>query len=207
MEPTNRPVDMVTWSGHGVWYDRPELTPIDWNDIDKALPNICRYNGHLDVKLSTHLHLCGAIAEQFFEQPKLAAYAAAHDIHEIYMTDVVNGMKKHLPNYSPIEHQWEQHVHRQLGLPWDERPALVKEIDMVALCIEMDQLKHPAAKYVAKQCRIDLESEGMKDVVSIGREFYAYGVPKNSAYSMKEIKRYISAGRGIIHQEASWQGR
>jgi predicted RecB family endonuclease len=84
--------------------------------------------------------------------PLASLYAGAHDLHEVYVADIVSGMKPHLTNYRRIEYSWEVYVHESLGLPWSLRPhEEVKYVDMRALVLEMNVLRHPSAKEVASQ--------------------------------------------------------
>ena len=155
MTKPERPVDMITMSGAEIWYDQPEYTLVSWDDIRLQTSNICRYNGCLDWKLLEHLALCAYLAAVYADDADSAAlasgYGASHDFHEIYCTDIVSGMKKHLPAYQAVESNWEQYVHDQIGLPWSDRPhKAVKYADGRALVVEMDGLGHPAMEHCSK---------------------------------------------------------
>lgn len=149
-------VDMITSQGHPVWFLEPEKTPVDVRDLKTHTRNMCRYSGALEWHLVKHLALCVKLAEDRYgrssKMPRIAAYCAAHDLHEIYVTDVVSGLKKYLPEFRKIESSWEEYVHEEIGLPWDHRPSReVKFIDERALVLEMTFLGHPAADLIQRR--------------------------------------------------------
>lgn len=149
--------DAMTSKGHKIWFLHPERTPIDLRDLKKASSNVCRYNGHCVWKLIQHLALCTELAELATrssiydgQREYLIAQCALHDIHEIYVGDVVSGLKKLLPQYKDIEILWETRVLDYFGLdlPTGFTKGFVKEIDTRALCLEMTYLRHPGASRV-----------------------------------------------------------
>jgi hypothetical protein len=162
-----QPVDMITSKGHPVFFDDPKKTYIDIEDLRISTRNICRYNGGLEWHLVKHLALCVLNVETVYEEERWPldsrdiriqkGFAAAHDLHEIYVGDMVNGLKKHLPHYKTIEHSWECYVHRSLGLAWEERNHyVIKRVDCRALAMEMTYLGHPAAEYVRETLEVIL---------------------------------------------------
>lgn len=160
-KPLPKLPDMITYNGHFIWYDKPELLKVDMLDIQQSLPNASRYNGQIKVNLLEHSLLCaeltmflmrGTDCKQFKnisleEQQIQAGYAAVHDIHEIYVTDLVHGMKKHVDAYRAIETAFEVETHKQIGLPFEmKNPQLVKAADYACLVVEMSHHGHPAAQ-------------------------------------------------------------
>lgn len=158
-------VDMITAFGHVVDYKQPKHTIVDPEDLRIHTRNMCRYNGALDWKLVQHLSLCARLIEVMDEVDRVKfnisrvclsqdhliqqGYAVAHDLHEIYVGDVVSGLKKHLPEYRKIENIWEEFVHEQIRLLLAQKNnKLIKHVDIRALVIEMTVLGHPAAEYV-----------------------------------------------------------
>jgi hypothetical protein len=141
---------MITFSGHKVWFLEPYRTPIDLKDLYQHTKNICRYNGAIEWKLLWHLALCSRLVDAVdFESTVLKGFVAGHDLHESYCTDVVAGLKKHIPTYVDIEVNWETYTMSYLGLPWEYRDhSKVKYIDLRALVIEMTMLGHPAYQVV-----------------------------------------------------------
>lgn len=137
--------DMVTAFGHEVYYDKPELLIVDPEDLRVHSSNICRYSGAINWKLIKHLALVVKLCDiYYYGDPLVKAYAAVHDLHEVYCTDVVSGLKKYLSTYQEIEDSFEAHVHEQLGLRWETKPTdCVHLVDRRALIIEMTYFNHP----------------------------------------------------------------
>ena len=149
-QETLEPRDMTLGTGKPIWYLHPERTPLDLNDFRTPVENICRYNGGLRWYLVRHLALGVLLCRVRFGTNTLArniaGYYAAHDLHECIVGDMVSGMKKHVPAYRMIEDRWEEHVHEQIGLPLSMSFSKedVRELDMLALVVEMTRLNHPA---------------------------------------------------------------
>jgi len=150
-------IDMVTSQGHVVKFDEPNKTTFDLEDIRTQTKNICRYNGAIVWKLVQHLALCVKLTNIYFPELSsqcraiLAGYAGVHDFHEVYVGDVVSGLKRYLSEYQKIEEAWENYTHNSIHLPLEFKDCdRVKHIDIRALVIEMHQLEHPAAPLVAK---------------------------------------------------------
>lgn len=200
-----RQPDMVTTRGHFIWFDKPELAYIDMQDVRLGLSNIRRYNGGLDWTLNKHVWLVADLMQNFVHPKGTEAkreievqcgFAVAHDFHEIYMTDVVNGLKKHLPAYANLEDNWEAHLHNQIGLVYDRKDhALVKKYDMLALCGEMRALGHPSADMCRQ--RFDFTPEetlyAANRVTDINRE----AEPVIWTY----IEKYLTRARHILWEE------
>ena len=149
-------VEMITAMGHEVRFLHPEQTPVDWRDLQTATCNICRYNGHIRWELVRHLYLCLKLAETAHPNDKyLQALVSAHDLHEAYVTDVVSGLKQHLPRYGAIEESWMAYVHNSIGLPYKDIsvPAArtIKVIDLRALTCETYGLTHPGYDIIQKR--------------------------------------------------------
>lgn len=158
-------VDMITARGHFVDFRFPNLTEIDLEDLRIHSTNICRYNGALEWRLVQHSALCAGLLNvyrdyTFPDNIRLTsreriiqkAYAGIHDLHEIYVGDMVNGLKKYVPEYCDIEYQWENRVHDSFRLPMIfKEPKVIKFIDHRALVIEMTRLQHPGAERVQSQ--------------------------------------------------------
>jgi len=153
-------VDMITARGHIVDYSQPELTKIDPQDLRVHASNMCRYNGAIKWELIRHWVLTPLLLFTLPDAQTLcwsdliiqAGYAASHDFQEVYVTDVVSGLKNYLPAYNIIEASFEAHVHEQMGLPLKYRNnELVRKADLRALVVEMTALQHPAAARVSIQ--------------------------------------------------------
>jgi hypothetical protein len=145
--------DMITAFGHEVRYDKPEQTTVDPEDLRVHSSNICRYSGAINWKLIKHLALVVKLVDLYYDKnPVHRAYAAAHDLHEIYCTDVVSGLKAYLPIYKKIEDSFEEHVHETLGLPWGLKDVdVIHFVDRRALIIEMAYHNHPGMEVALKK--------------------------------------------------------
>lgn len=171
MNNLERLPDAVTMSGQLIYFDDPSKTNISLYDIISSARNICRYNGAIKWSLLGHLLFCYYIAESpyivnkvrstFIMQKNdseirnilwyLKTHAFAHDFHEIYVGDMVSGLKKHCPDFQRIENSWEMYVLKKINLLTSERQKrmyqeikpILKEIDLIALVNEMSYFKHP----------------------------------------------------------------
>ena len=136
-------------SGEGYDLSSPAGT-IHLEDLYQGLTTIRRYNGQMDVTIMQHLAYCAAYSTA--TEPKnhrLAAYAAAHDLHEAYVGDMNYHLKAQCPGFVRIEEMWENYVHDQMGLPLAHRPSeQVRMIDMRALVVECAAHEHPALESV-----------------------------------------------------------
>ena len=155
-------IDYITACGHAVNFSKPENTRFDWEDIRIHTENLNRYNGALKWSLIQHLYLCTELVSILYpehpDQELLKALVAAHDLHEIYIGDVVSGLKKYLPEYVLLEEEWEKWIHKTLDISWEDRNRLmpeVRQVDITALVLEMTQLQHPAAQLVQRKYNVN----------------------------------------------------
>ena len=139
----------TTATGADVWFLHPERTPIRGYDLYIHSSRICRYGGAVEWTLLQHTALCVALARRGRIVAEIVPYVAVHDLHEVYVGDVVAALKEVLPEYKArIETPWEARVHHALGLcfPLDRSmKGAVKRIDIRALAIEMIFCQHPRA--------------------------------------------------------------
>ena len=204
--------DMVTTNGHFIYFDKPELAVVDSEDLRLGLSNIRRYNGGLDWTLNRHVLLVGkvilklakilvsvSIPEGSTREREVivqAGFGVAHDFHEIYLTDVVNGLKKHLSNYSAIEDRWEEHVHNAIGLPYHRKQhRIVKDADMLALVSEMEYLGHPSAEMCQKKFGFT------KDQVNRSVSLVSKIAIMSEQQVWEEIKSILIPARHILWEE------
>lgn len=164
--------DSLTISGQPIQYLHPEGTRLKFRDVFPALSNICRYNGMVDWKLIKHLALCTELAEHYYKDiPSIIFYAAIHDFSEVYLGDVVAGLKKHLTDYKQIECLWETWVYNEFGVrePSEAEYNAVKFIDLRALALEMSILQWPIESSVLVNIsgyqRTETESKLFKHVL------------------------------------------
>lgn len=158
-ELLQRPDMIMTVSGEPVWFLEPERSTIHWEDVSLYLTNLNRYNGGCRWSLAKHLVLCVRMVDLYWpgeETPdkaqykaKLRRWLAAHDIHEIYVGDMVSGLKMHMPEFKAVEKTWEQKVHAWLGLemPTDYDKLYVDTIDKDAVVLETWLHAPPVYRY------------------------------------------------------------
>jgi hypothetical protein len=155
MDPVARTwPDICMASGEQVWFLEPHRTRILPADLRVHLPRVYRYNGALPWHDLQHLALCVDLAEVLGFPFPAVPYIAAHDLHEAVVGDLPTHMKRLLPGWKEIEHAWEAHVHRSLGLDWpvpEPIQASVKRIDAIALAVEMECMGHVMAAGVAQR--------------------------------------------------------
>lgn len=132
-----------------------ERTPIRTLDLFTHASRICRFGGALPWTLLQHSALCVALGYRKRLPDPVVAAVAAHDLHEVYVGDVVAALKQVLPEYKArVETPWEAHVHRALRISWPLEvadKAAVKAIDIRALAVEMVVLGHPRAARIAQE--------------------------------------------------------
>lgn len=154
--PAVQTIGICTASGQPIVFLDPSQTAVLSSDLYIALSRVCRYGGHVPFSVLQHLALCVKLAERWCADnaalDEALPYIAAHDLHEAYVGDLVNGLKQVLPEFrARIEEPWKGHVHLQLGLLWpppDSVRALVRWVDLRALAVEMTEFRHPYAERV-----------------------------------------------------------
>jgi hypothetical protein len=142
-------------SGQVLRLEDPSGLRLRHEDFWPGIARQARYAGQAPATtLLQHLHLCVLLARQRASLA-LTAYAAAHDLHEVYVGDLIAPWKAAVPAIREIEARWEGHVHRALGLDWPHPPGikrLVKEIDVRAVAIEATVGGHPHAEHHRYHC-------------------------------------------------------
>jgi hypothetical protein len=150
--------DSYTTNGDPIFYQEPSRTPLSLDYMKLCCSRIYRYNGGLEWRLIQHLALCSTLTEKALPSDigplnyfTIRAQAACHDLHEVYVGDVVTGLKRLLPNYMDIEMRFERHVHNFLNVPYPSPHSYnreqVKKIDIIALLLEMKHLNHAAFQF------------------------------------------------------------
>jgi len=148
------PPDIQMRSGACVWFLHPARTRVLMEDLVIHLERICRYQGTILVNDLQHSVFTAELARLWEMGGCLRAYAAAHDLHEAYIGDLVTPMKDLLPGWGVLENAWMTHVHLELGLAWPPRSrvrSVVKVLDQRALVAEMTLLGHPAVERVRQE--------------------------------------------------------
>lgn len=132
-------------------FDTPSSIRFDWADVQVGLWNQCRYQGQIKVNVLQHSVVVLMLAKHRWPGDKLIhALAAAHDLHETFLPDIVRPLKKVIPQYHEWEERWEEWVHRSIGLPWpltEDQKRRVEEVDSRAVTLEVRN--HPDANHFA----------------------------------------------------------
>lgn len=154
MKPSYTPTldpkaDYHTVHGAPVYLLDPDRTPILSADIYEHGRGAMRYNGAPRVSVLAHSALVALLAERTGENIFCVRDCAAHDLHEVYVGEVVTGMKPYLRGFKDLESVWEQRMRLAVGIgiplsPHDK--AKVKHYDLRALVVEMTWYKHPHLK-------------------------------------------------------------
>jgi hypothetical protein len=143
---------LVLRSGQLVDFAHPDLIVLE-ADLVHGLSRSRRYAGVVDITVLEHLALCVRLAAIMFPGNRaVAAYVAAHDLHETYFPDIPRPLKMLLPEYARMEKHWEAHVHLQLGLLWPLNEVVhdhVHEIDFRAPAVEPTVWGHPHGDHYA----------------------------------------------------------
>lgn len=196
--------DMTTACGQYVYYADPYKTKILLDDLAIHASNICRYNGAVNWKLIQHLALCielgldlqehrattRGIQRTALDQITLG-YIALHDFHEIYVGDMVTGLKPHCGDYCLIENSWERWVHESVGLPKGhsvEDIGFVKMVDRAALCLEMYYLKHPAATITLNKYPEFIKMTTNPRIIDLIDSIASTSLKTNAAYVIETIQ-------------------
>jgi len=110
------------------------------DDISHALSFQCRYTGHVNqfYSVAEHsIHCCHMALEKY--GLKTARTALMHDATEAYVGDVSKPLKMLLPQFNAIENHIWHSIAERFDL-YHEIPKIVKEIDLIMLLNEKDQI-------------------------------------------------------------------
>ena len=116
--------------------ENPEISMIDIRDIAHNLAGINRFVGGTVRPYSVAHH---SLMVSYRVEPCYALEGLLHDASEAYLGDVSGPLKRLLPDYQRLEAKWMGVIAERFGLlRWES--ANVKEIDALALQVEMDML-------------------------------------------------------------------
>lgn len=130
-------MNFYTFSGKEIDLLNPTVEDICIEDIAHALPNICRFNGHVKrfYSVAEHSILCANL----IQNKKYRLEALLHDASEAYLGDVTRPLKASLPEYSSIEKNFQRVIAKKFGFAYP-MPKEVIEIDDYLLSIERGKL-------------------------------------------------------------------
>lgn len=108
-----------THTGGRFYYDHPEMSDINIEDIAHALANTCRYSGHCKYFYSVAEH---SVAVSSLTGDSLDGLL--HDASEAYCADIPHDLKACLPEYKVIENRVQAEIARRYGLRYPWRDAI-----------------------------------------------------------------------------------
>lgn len=159
---------VIRSSGVEVFYEDFDRTDLKESDLFRSLSQEHRYLGDIPVTVLTHLAICAELALPAGD--KLAAAAAAHDLHEAYFRDLPTGLKDLLPEYRALEQKAAESIFRRLSLQLsEEEHAHLKWVDGAALLAEACAYRHGALSDMQQQLGRDPQVSHVFSVLRISR--------------------------------------
>jgi hypothetical protein len=132
---------MQTYTGRVFWPLDPDAMEVHLEDIAQALGKQCRYAGHCLRFYSVAEHC--VLLSRAVSAPA-AIHALLHDAAEAYLVDLPRPVKRHMPNYLPIEEVIMERVWARFGCAADSRlQDEVMRADDAILRDEMEQNMAP----------------------------------------------------------------
>ena len=136
--------EMLTWSGHLIHLDRPNIEEIYLEDISHPLSQLCRYSGGTVTFYSVAQHSLNAyrLSCEFYYDEKAQLYVLLHDASEAYLSDIPTPVKKLLPTYLEIEERLMEmiYLHFGLGYPSPYYQRMINMVDRDLLAYEIPKL-------------------------------------------------------------------
>lgn len=132
-----------TYSGRVFYPLDPRPEEIFLIDIAHALSMTCRFGGHTKkfYSVAEHsFHISYLVGP--YDAPLDQAWGLLHDASEAYLLDLVQPMKRAIPEYSVYERVLSACIAERFDLPWP-MPRLVKDVDLRMLWTEKAQLLNP----------------------------------------------------------------
>ena len=133
-----------TFTGRQFWPLDPRPEEVSIEDIAHALAHTCRFGGHSEVFYSVGQH---SLIVSELCSPEHRLEGLLHDATEAYCGDMVQPLKRFMPEFQKAEETLYRCIAQKFGLPpiIDEE---VKHFDKVALMTEhRDLLKKPPASW------------------------------------------------------------
>lgn len=154
MDKNRKGEPMGTYSGTLFYPLEPCPRDVVLDDIIQALPNICRYNGHVKFHYSVAQHclLCAEEARLRGLGIRLQLLCLLHDAAEAYSSDVIRPWKKMFPEIEVAENNIQKIILKSLGIkyPSEAEQRIVQNIDDTLLATEMKILL-PLLKFDGEQ--------------------------------------------------------
>jgi len=116
---------MITYSNKHVHYLNPQEDQIEIEDIAHHLSLICRFGGACKKHYSVAQHciLLSQIMKMYFGV-RLAFEALMHDAEEAYTQDMVNPLKRILPEFQSVGKRLYKCIASKFGMPSEVNPVI-----------------------------------------------------------------------------------
>ena len=145
----------ITFLGHPIFPECPEMGEYDIVDIAHALSNLCRFGGHVVSFYSVAQHSV-LVADQLPTR-ELKRIGLMHDATEAYCQDLIRAVKHLCPEYKKIEDNFWKAIANKFNLP-AILPPEIKEMDNRMLITEkhalIDSTDHWDLEDVYEPCDI-----------------------------------------------------
>lgn len=128
---------MGTFSGGRFWPLDPRPEDINIYDVAHSLAMSCRFNGHCIRFYSIAEHSCHIYDKTSKENKR---WAILHDAPESFMGDMVNPLKKFMPNFRTAEDRIMDLICERWGMP-KEMPEEVHRLDRAIVRDEIVNMK------------------------------------------------------------------
>ncbi len=160
ISPTEDNMWISLLSGGQFYYNRPEDSEVEIEDIASALSNVCRFSGHLPCFYSVAQHL---VNTSRVVPPEFAFTALMHDTAEAFTNDLPTPLKWTLPVFKDLEGKIESAMANRFGFQYPY-PDEVKLADTQMLLLEKNYVKMDASEW---QYYNDIPFEHLVDKVDL----------------------------------------
>lgn len=131
----------TTITGRRVHVMSPRPEDINLEDISHGLARACRFGGHVPLHLSVAQHsvLVSHVLDcDLGKDHTLQMIGLLHDATEAYIGDMIQALKRNLPEYKAVERQWALAIGQAVGLDdlLADLPPVVKVADEMAFHAE-----------------------------------------------------------------------
>lgn len=202
-----RSVKVTTKSREVDIYDvRP--ADISLRDAIHQLPNICRFNGAVDVFYSVAQHsvlVASLLVEHHpatMRDMENARYGLLHDLHEVFFGDVMAPIR-HAAGLDELEDNAQRTVFTRFGLTWPPPPEL-GIADAIARAIEWRELR-PSTPLPSELCiclrEFVFPTESMNSVLRRLDKVCPWHMPSNffelNRYEAKSLFKHVANELGL----------
>lgn len=136
---------IVTFTGKPFYFNTPEKSEIDIEDIAHALSNNSRFCGHTVKRYSVAEHsiLVEELVSRITDEPITRLMALLHDASEAYLSDMATPIKRKIDLYGELEDRIQNEIYWRFGIKVSDilvDKDIVKAADNLAFINEVQQL-------------------------------------------------------------------